>query len=163
SRTGGELASRPKRNAAAALTRSIADSLLKTDPKAKIFIMGDLNDNPADESCAAILDAKENASDVKAGGLYNTLWKASNTGVGSLSYNNQWDLFDQHIISYELVNGDRSKLQFWKSEIFNRAFLTQQEGKYKGTPWRTHSGKTWKNGYSDHYPTLLYLTRQTKQ
>ncbi|HRU63712.1 MAG TPA: endonuclease/exonuclease/phosphatase family protein, partial [Paludibacteraceae bacterium] len=36
SRSGGELASRPKRNAAAALTRSIVDSLYRVDPKAKI-------------------------------------------------------------------------------------------------------------------------------
>jgi hypothetical protein len=52
SRTGGEERSRPKRNAAAALTRSIVDSLFNVEPKARIIVMGDLNDDPMNESCA---------------------------------------------------------------------------------------------------------------
>lgn len=162
SRTGGEERSRPKRNAAASLTRSISDSLLRVDPKAKIIIMGDLNDDPFNESCATILGAKKEINDVKAGGLYNTLWKTLDMGVGSLAYNDQWNLFDQIIISSELAHADRSKLKFWKAEVFNRSFLIQQEGRYKGNLWRTHAGGAWLNGYSDHFPTLIYLIKEVK-
>lgn len=162
SRTGGEERSRPKRNAAAALTRSIADSLFRVDPKAKIIIMGDLNDDPFNVSCATILGAKKEMNDVKAGELYNTLWKTLDMGVGSLAYNDQWNLFDQIIISSELAHADRSKLKLWKAEVFNRSFLIQQEGKYKGTPWRTHAGGAWTNGYADHFPTLIYLVKEAK-
>jgi hypothetical protein len=162
SRTGGEERSRPKRNAAAGLTRSIADSLFRVDPKAKIIIMGDLNDDPFNESCATILKAKKEINDVKDTDLYNTLWKTLEMGVGSLAYNDQWNLFDQIIISPELAHADRSKLKFWKAEVFNRSFLTQQEGRYKGTPLRTHAGGAWTNGYSDHYPTLIYLVKDAK-
>jgi len=162
SRSSGELPSRPKRNAAAALTRSIADSLFRVDPKAKIIIMGDLNDDPFNESCATILGAKKEINEVKDGELYNTLWKTLDMGVGSLAYNDQWNLFDQLIISSELAHADRSKLKFWKAEVFNRSFLTNQEGKYKGTPIRTHSAGAWTNGYSDHYPTLIYLIKEVK-
>lgn len=162
SRSNGELPSRPKRNAAAALTRSIADSLFRVDPKAKIIIMGDLNDDPFNDSCAKILGAKKEINDVKDGELYNTLWKTLDRGIGSLAYNDQWNLFDQIIISSELAHSDRSKLKFWKAEVFNRSFLTQQEGKYKGSPCRTHSGGAWTNGYSDHYPTLIYLIKEVK-
>ena len=162
SRTGGEERSRPKRNAAAGLTRSIADSLFKVDPKAKIIVMGDLNDDPFNESCATILKAKKEINDVKDTDLYNTLWKTLEMGVGSLAYNDQWNLFDQIIISPELAHADRSKLKFWKAEVFNRSFLTQQEGRYKGTPLRTHAGGAWTNGYSDHYPTLIYLVKDVK-
>jgi len=162
SRYGGEAVSGPKRAAAAALTRSIADSLFRIDAKAKIIIMGDLNDDPSDPSCAKVLGAKKEINDVKDGELYNTLWKTFDKGVGSLAYNDQWNLFDQIIISSELAHADRSKLKFWKSEVFNRAFLTQQEGKFKGTPWRTHSGGAWTNGYSDHYPSCMYLIKEVK-
>ena len=162
SRSGGEEASRPRRNAAAALTRSIADSLFNTDPKAKIIIMGDLNDDPFNESCATILGAKKNSEDVKTGDLYNVFWKTLESGSGTLSYNDQWNLFDQIIISNELINGDKSKLKFWKSEIFYRPFLIQQEGRYKGTPLRTHSGGVWLNGYSDHLPSMIYLVKEVK-
>ena len=162
SRSSGELPSRPKRNAAAALTRSIADSLFRIDPKAKIIIMGDLNDDPFNESCAKVLGAKKEINEVKDGELYNTLWKTLDRGIGSLAYNDQWNLFDQQIISSGLAHAEKGKLRFWKAEIFNRAFLTQQEGKYKGSPIRTHSGGAWTNGYSDHYPTLIYLIKETK-
>ena len=162
SRNGGELNSRPKRNAAAGLTRSISDSLMRVDPKAKIIIMGDLNDDPFNESCATVLGAKKEIKDVKEGGLYNTLWKTLDMGVGSLAYNDQWNLFDQIIISSELAHADRSKLKFWKAEVFNRSFLIQQEGRYKGSPWRTHAGGAWLNGYGDHFPTLIYLVKEVK-
>ena len=162
SRTGGEERSRPKRNAAAGLTRSIADSLFRVDPKAKIIIMGDLNDDPFNESCANILGAKKDLDDVKPGQLYNTLWKTLDKGIGSLAYNDQWNLFDQIIISDELAHSDPSKLKLWKAEVFNKQFLTQQDGRYKGTPLRTHAGGAWTNGYSDHYPTLIYLIKQVK-
>ena len=162
SRTGGEMESRAKRNAAAGLTRSIADSLFRVDPKAKIIIMGDLNDDPFNESCATILGAKKDLSDVKPRGLYNTLWKTLDKGIGSLAYADQWNLFDQIIVSDELAHSDASKLKLWKAEVFNKPFLTQQEGRYKGTPIRTHSGGAWLNGYSDHYPTLIYLVKEVK-
>ena len=162
SRTGGEMESRPKRNAAAALTRSIADSLFRVDPKAKIIIMGDLNDDPFNESCAKVLGAKKDLNDVKDGELYNTLWKTLDKGIGSLAYADQWNLFDQIIVSSELARSDPSKLRLWKAEVFNKPFLTQQEGRYKGTPLRTHSGGAWTNGYSDHYPTMIYLVKEVK-
>jgi hypothetical protein len=162
SRSGGEMDSREKRNAAAALTRSIVDSLYKVDPKSKVIVMGDLNDDPFNESCATILGAKKNAEDVKNGDLYNVFWKTLEKGVGSLSYNNQWNLFDQIIISNDLLNAEKSKLKFWKSEIFYRNFLIQQEGRYKGSPLRTHSGGVWLNGYSDHLPTMIYLVKEVE-
>ena len=43
----------------------------------------------------------------------------------------------QQIVSGNLIGKDRSTLKFWKSEVFNRPFLIQQEGKYKGYPLRT--------------------------
>lgn len=162
SRSGGEMRSRPKRNLAAGLTRSIVDSLFKVDAKAKVIVMGDLNDDPMNESCATILAAKKDASEVGPKELYNVFWKTLEKGIGSLSYNDQWNLFDQIILSHELINGDKSKLRYWKSEVFYRNFLIQQEGRYKGTPLRTHAGGVWLNGYSDHLPTAVYLVKEKK-
>ena len=160
SRWGGEVASRPKRVGAAKVTKSIVDSIQKIEPKAKIIIMGDLNDDPVNESVAVILNAKKNPIEVRAGGLYNTLWTTHDKGIGSLAYQGQWNLFDQIIISYDLLNAPRTNLRFWSAEIFNRSFLTHQEGQDKGTPLRTHSRGVWLNGYSDHFPTLIYLIKE---
>lgn len=160
SRLGGEERSRPRRIAAAQLTRSIVDSLFRTDPRAKIIVMGDLNDDPRDISCAVTLGAKRNKEDVRPGELYNVLWKTHDRGIGTLAYNNQWNLFDQIIVSHELLERGRDKLYLWKGEVFNAPFLTHQEGALKGMPIRTHASGVWLNGFSDHYPALVYLVKE---
>ena len=106
------------------------------------------------------LGAVKSIREVKPGGYYNATWKLFEQGIGSLCYQNQWNLFDQQIVSGNLIGKDRSTLKFWKSEVFNRPFLIQQEGKYKGYPLRTFSGTTFQNGYSDHLPTLTYFVKE---
>ncbi len=161
SRYGGEVASRPKRAAAAELTKHIVDSLYLKEPKAKIIIMGDLNDDPFNIPCAEILGAKRTREEVEKQGLYNTMWQLLDRGIGTLYYNGSWNLFDQIIISEPLLNADPAKeLSFLKPQIFNKDFLTIQEGKDKGAPKRTHKSGVWLDGYSDHYPTMIYLIKQ---
>ena len=72
----------------------------------------------------------------------------------------KWNLFDQIVFSGNLLGTDRTSLKFYKHEIFMRDYLFQQEGKYKGSPLRTHAGGVWLNGYSDHLPTQIYLVKQ---
>lgn len=161
SRYGGAKSS-PLREFAASIVRHIADSLHTDNPDAKVIIVGDLNDDPIDPSCAKVLGAKKNRKDVTPDGYYNATWKFYAEGIGSLCYQDKWNLFDQQIVSGNLLGKDRSTLKFWKSEIFNRPFLIQQEGKYKGYPLRTFSGTTFQNGYSDHLPTLTYFVKEIK-
>lgn len=162
SRYGGELSSRPTRDSAAMLCKSICDSIYLKEPRAKIIIMGDLNDDPFNHSCAEVLGAKKTREEVGEQGYFNTMWQKLERGIGSLAYNGAWDLFDQIIISEPLMNEklESGKWCYWKSEIFNKPFLTVQEGKDKGTPLRTHKGGVWQDGYGDHYPTMIYIIKQ---
>lgn len=162
SRYGGELSSRPGRDTAAMLCLSICDSIYRKEPRAKIIIMGDLNDDPYNHSCAEVLKAKKHREDVAEQGFFNTMWLKLDRGIGSLAYNGSWNLFDQIIINEPLLNEkiESGKWIYWKSQIFNKPFLTVQEGKDKGTPLRTHKSGVWQDGYGDHYPTLIYLIRQ---
>ena len=162
SRWGGTEQSSPFREAAAALTKSIVDSLQQNDPQAKVIIMGDLNDDPKDKSCSVVLDAKKDLKDVKAEGLYNPMWKIHDRGIGSLAYKGQWNLFDQIIITKSLTGKERNSLKYWKAEIINESFLLNKEGLYKGYPKRTHGGGVFLNGYSDHLPVLIYLVKESK-
>lgn len=146
------------REYAASITKHIADSLYKSNKNAKIVIMGDMNDDPTDKSCRLVLDAKKYQKEVKEGGLFNTMWELYDSGIGSLCYRGKWNLFDQIIISESLL-GKTSSLSFWKAEVFNADFLIQKEGNFKGYPLRTFSGNTFLNGYSDHFPTLIYLKK----
>ncbi len=162
SRLGGESQSSYLREAAAALTKSIADSCIKDDPQTKVIIMGDMNDDPTNKSCKVVLGAKKKAKEVKEGGYFNTMWMHYDKGIGTLQFRGDWNLFDQIIISENLLNADQGKLKFSKSEIFNKDYLINQEGTYKGYPKRTFAAGVFLNGYSDHFPTLIYLTQEAK-
>lgn len=159
SRYGGGKSS-PLREAAAALTKHIADSIHADNPAAKVAIVGDLNDDPNNKSTKDVLQARRKAKQVREGELYNATWPLYDKGIGSLCYQGKWNLFDQIIISANLLGDDRSTLKLWKVEIFNRDFLTTPEGKNKGYPWRTFSNNTFINGYSDHFPVLLYMVKR---
>ena len=162
SRYGGELSSRPGRDTAAMLSMHICDSIYKKEPKAKIVIMGDLNDDPYNHSCKEVLKARRHREEVEPQGLFNTMWVHLDNGTGTLFYNGGWNLFDQIIISEPLLNAkiEEGKWTYWKSQVFNKPFLTVQEGKDKGAPLRTHKAGVWQNGYGDHFPTMIYLIRQ---
>lgn len=159
SRYGGEKSS-ALREFAASITRHIGDSIYQANPLEKVIIVGDMNDDPYNKSCAKVLGAKKHQDDVKEDGYFNTTWKLYDAGIGTLCYQGQWNLFDQQIISGNLVGRDRRTLKFWKTEVFNRSFLMQQEGKYKGYPLRSFSGDIFQNGYSDHFPTVSYYVKE---
>jgi len=147
------------RVAAAKLTKHISDSVRLAEPESKVVIMGDLNDDPINISIKDVLGAKGKRKNVKDGDLFNPMAELYAKGIGSLGYQGSWNLFDQIIISGNLLGADRTTFKFWKAEVFNKDFLIQQEGQYKGYPLRTHSGNTFLNGYSDHFPVLIYLLK----
>ena len=156
--------------------RAVKDSLLKDDPNVKLFIMGDMNDDPKDPSMSVALGAKRKMKDVEEGGLFNPFWDIHASGTGTLQYDGAWNLFDQIILSRSLLDMryakekkpvppsklDCSTLTYWQPQIFRRDYLFQQEGKYKGNTLRTHAGGVWLDGYSDHLPTLVYLVKERK-
>jgi hypothetical protein len=162
SRRGGEARSSPKRKEAAALARHIADSLMKMDPFVKLVIMGDLNDDPTNTSITKVLNAKSSLDAVKAGDLYNPMFKLYNNGIGSYAYRDSWDLFDQTIVSYGLTSCSSNSYKLSKAKIFNQQFLKQKTGTFAGYPWRTAAGGQYLAGYSDHFPVYLILERESK-
>lgn len=165
SRLGGQEQSSWLREAAAALSKHIADSVLAEDPNRGIIIMGDLNDDPQDKSCAEVLGARRNPEDVNGNEFYNPWWAILDKGIGTLAYQSQWNLFDQIIISGNLL-GDlcgETDLQYLRAIVHNHDFLKDTEGKRQGYPLRTFSGGSWLNGYSDHFPTEILLKLPVKK
>ncbi|MEP7168071.1 MAG: endonuclease/exonuclease/phosphatase family protein, partial [Bacteroidota bacterium] len=100
SRRGGE-ASAPNRAKAATVCKHKVDSITNINPDAKIIVMGDLNDDPVDPSVTVVLNAKSDKEKVKRGGLYNPWTDYYKRGIGTLAYNDSWNLFDQIMISSE--------------------------------------------------------------
>ena len=160
SRRGGEARSRPKRMAAAKLNRRILDSIQNQDPYAKVFIMGDMNDNPNNPSLKDALRTQRKRKKVGFKGLYNPYEKFFRDGLGTTAYRDNWSLFDQIIISKPLLETDYSSFRYYKAGIFNKNYLITANGKYKGYPFRSWNDSGFSNGYSDHFPVYVYVIKE---
>lgn len=155
------------REQAGRMVKAIKDNLLKANPNRKVFVMGDMNDDPTDKSMKTALSAKAEISEVGEGDMYNPWYNIlAKEGRGTLAYNGAWNLFDQIVLSPNLLDKTKSKdfstLKYWKNQIFRRDYMFQTEGKYKGNPKRTHAGGIWLDGYSDHLPVVVYLIKEKK-
>lgn len=159
SRLGGQERSEPNRMAAAALCKEIADSLWNVNPNMGVIIMGDLNDDPMNRSCAEVLGAKRDRDNVEPHGFYNPWWRILGRGIGTLAYKGSWNLFDQIIISGNLANAPENSWHFFEAKVLNFDFLTDTEGTRQGSPLRTFASGSYLHGYSDHYPTEIFLRR----
>ena len=162
SRRGGETRSRPKRMAAARLSKYLIDSLMSINPYAKIFFMGDLNDNPTNKSIKSILKAKKDQKKVGLKGLYNPFERFYKNGLGTTAYRDSWSLFDQIIMTKPLLEKEYASLRFYKAGIFNKNYLFHKNGRYKGYPFRSFSNNRFTNGFSDHLPVYVYVIKEMK-
>lgn len=163
SRSGGEARSRSKRVGAAKLNKRIIDSLQSIDPYAKIITMGDLNDNPTNESVKEVLKAERKENKVGFKGIYNPMEEFFRQGLGSNAYRDAWSLFDQILFTQPLLEKDYSSFRFYRAGIFNKSYLTNKKGRYKGYPFRSFSGGGFTDGFSDHFPVYIYLIKEVSE
>lgn len=118
---------------------------------AKIIVMGDFNDDPTSKSVKLI--EKE--------GFINpmtSLWDKEKKG--SLTYDGQWNLFDQILFSKNFTEKKEGKLYFKHAEVFNKKWLKIFKGKLKGNPFRTYIGPWYQGGFSDHFPVYAFLKKK---
>lgn len=160
SRRGGEKRSAPKRIAAALLGRSIIDSLQAINPKARVIYMGDLNDDPNNESVRKYLCAGKKVEKLALGCLFNTMEDLFDKGIGTLAWRDSWNLFDQMLVTQELLNEQTTGFRYYRSKVFNKPFLIQKSGAFEGYPFRTFSGGAYIGGYSDHFPVYTILVKE---
>ncbi|MBR7017544.1 MAG: endonuclease/exonuclease/phosphatase family protein [Prevotella sp.] len=155
------------RESAARQVRAIKDRLLRENPDMKVFVMGDMNDDPTNKSMTDGLSCKPDVKKVGDNDMFNPWYNVLvKQGTGTLAYDGAWNLFDQIVMTPNLLDRkgtkDYSNLTYLKSQVFRRDYLIQMEGKYKGNPKRTHAGGVWLDGYSDHLPVVVYLVKEQK-
>lgn len=164
SRRGGEERSSPLRQTAASVAKAVIDSIQKIDPNAKAFLMGDLNDDPMSPSIKKVLNATGDVNKLTEGRMYNPFEPFYKKGIGTLAWQDSWNLFDQIIFTPSWIKTPTNEgWFFFNAEVFNRPFLTQKTGNFKGYPLRTYVGNEYQGGYSDHFPVIVYLYREKKQ
>lgn len=161
SRRGGEKNTAWARMACARKCRELSDSICAVQPGAKIFIMGDLNDDPSSKSLIEGLKALKSTKELNDDcDLYNPMYAMYKDGNGTLAYRDAWSLFDQIIISRPLVNKEAGGWQMHRTVVFRQPWLLQAGGAFAGYPFRTFVGDAFINGYSDHLPVYLFLLKK---
>ncbi|HLV24507.1 MAG TPA: hypothetical protein VKY36_07010 [Moheibacter sp.] len=165
SRSGGEQASRPRRQKAAEVMKGIYDEIRAENPNAKIMAMGDFNDDPVSPSLDKTLQAIPNKGKIKDSDIVNLMYNMFKNGMGTLAYRDSWNLFDQFIVTGAMIDAQKKfeTYKVFKTEIFSPDYLVQPDGQYKGYPYRMFSGDTFRaKGYSDHFPVYTVLLRAMK-
>ncbi len=158
SRAGGEKSSEPGRIHVASILKFRTDSLMKVRKNANIIIMGDLNDEPFNESIAQKLKALPFDKNTDPKSLYNLFYKyTKQKNTGTYKYRKEWNILDQIIVSGNLF--DRSQRVYVlpeSAEIFQRDFLMTKDGNNGGKrPKKTYNGRKHEGGYSDHLPVYV--------
>ena len=163
-RSGGEARSLPRRNAAAKVLKQQMDSVRLQDPTAKLFAMGDFNDDPVNTSLKNILGAVATPKDLSAENPYlNLMYPLFKRGVASLAYQDAPNLFDQIIVSGNLISNEVGKeYSVYKTEVFAPPYLINREGNWKGYPLRSWNGDQFTGGYSDHFPAFVVVQREVQ-
>lgn len=160
SRRGGEASTSPMREQCAAECKRLSDSIQLADPKAKVVVMGDLNDDPINKSMTEKLQANGKAAKVADKGFFNPWMDFFKKGDGTMAYQDAWSLFDQIVISKSMLEDKSGNFYYYGAKILKEPFMYQTTGQYKGYPLRTFSGNEYLYGYSDHFPTYIYIIRK---
>lgn len=160
SRSGGEERSIPARAAAAGTARRCIDSIMSTQIMSKVILMGDLNDDPVSPSLTKVIGAKGKKEDVKPGEMFNPWYDMYKKGIGTSPYQDAWGLFDQVLCSHAWLDKDQKGYHYFRQVLFNREFMVQKTGKYRGYSKRTWDGITYNFGYSDHFPVYLIMLKK---
>ena len=155
SRRGGLEKSAPNRYAAARCLRKAVDSLFAMyggPNRCSIIITGDFNDTPQDASIRLLLGADSTGSK----GLYHPF---SGLEGGSYCFQDRWEWLDQIILSRSLLASNTSQNHYviGSAQASKDESMVQQEGKFKGYPYRTYAGNRYLGGPSDHLPVLLRI------
>jgi endonuclease/exonuclease/phosphatase family metal-dependent hydrolase len=159
SRSAGRLETESDRQAAATTLRRVTDSLFAMNKMARILIMGDFNDEPQDNSLTLQLFCITDLRSPKPGSLYN-LSTPPLTGDyrGTVKYRGQWSIFDQIIVSGELLKRKGVHVLPDGYRIFGAPFLLYPDHQYNGMkPNRTYNGIKYAGGFSDHLPVYIDL------
>ncbi|MGN0190247.1 MAG: endonuclease/exonuclease/phosphatase family protein, partial [Candidatus Cryptobacteroides sp.] len=159
---GGNLRSR-----GAEIIYNHSRKLEKDFPGIKIVVMGDMNDDPKDESMVKYLHGRETLDEVGEDDFFSPYLSMLKAGYGSLCYQGVWCIYDLELVNYNLAFAPEGSLRIqpvtknqgkeYYGVIFKRPFMTTQKGTYKGYPFRTFSNGAFVGGYSDHYPTYIVI------
>jgi predicted extracellular nuclease len=161
SRSGGMKETEKKRMFSAITLRKQLDILLAKESGFKVIIMGDFNDEPTNRSITNGLSALNKRRNIEMGDHYNLFYDLHNTGgQGSYNYRGTWNMLDQMIVSYNLLNQKQGlSTGFDGGHILKEEWMLYVSEKYEESlPSATYGGPQYYGGPGDHLPIYVEFT-----
>ena len=154
SRIGGEDKTEPKRVLAASVLKRRVDQILVEEPKARIIIMGDMNDEPANKSLKETLGAAAPGSGAP---LVNLMMPDDVAGKGTYFYSGNWNMLDNLVVSEAVLKGKGMTVEDEKGNIFSNGWMIYTNKNGDKTPNRSYVGNKYVGGVSDHFPVYFKM------
>jgi predicted extracellular nuclease len=154
SRIGGEDKTEAKRVLAASVLKKKVDEVFAADPKARIIIMGDMNDEPANKSLMETLGAQSPDSKTF---LVNLMMPDDVSGKGTYFYNGGWNMLDNLVVSESVLKGKGMLVEGQKGNIFSNDWMIFTNKNGDKTPNRSYVGNKYVGGVSDHFPVYFKM------
>ncbi len=161
SRSGGTRETEKQRMFAAITLRKQLDLLLSKESDFKVIIMGDFNDEPTNRSITNGLSASGKRKNIHLGDHYNLFYDLHNLhGKGTYSFKGQWNMLDQIIVSYNLLNQKKGLTTTYQGGfILKEEWMLYESEKYGDKfPSATYGGPEYFGGPSDHLPVYVVFT-----
>jgi endonuclease/exonuclease/phosphatase family metal-dependent hydrolase len=155
SRNEGTEETEPRRCFATNILKENIDKILCENEQSNIAILGDFNDTPNNKSIAEVLNAQKLFNNPQPDKLYNLLYPKIDKGLGTIYYYG-WLLFDQIIVSGDLLNNPKIECTAAHADIFNPHYLLYFGQNGTVQPNRTYH-RRYIGGYSDHLPVFLKM------
>ncbi len=154
SRIGGDEKTEPKRVLAATVLKNKVDQILAAEPNARIIIMGDMNDEPANKSLEETLGAKSPGSGAE---LVNLMMPDDKLNLGTYFYKGDWNMLDNLVVSKGLLHDKKIRIEDNKGFIFRNDWMIYTSRNGDKSPNRTYVGNKYVAGVSDHFPVYFKM------
>jgi hypothetical protein len=161
SRSGGERETERRRMYSAITLRKQMDMLMARESDFKVIILGDFNDEPTNRSLTNGLSALNKRRNIQMGDYYNLFYDLHNIeGRGTYNYQGNWNMLDQIIVSYNLLNQERGlSVGYENAMILKEEWMLFDSEKYgEKLPSATYGGPEYYGGPSDHLPVYVEFT-----
>ena len=156
SRLGGVSQSEPNRLLAARTLKDKVDQILSGNAKAKIVIMGDMNDEPDNKSLMEVLEAQRPDSTAR---FYNLMFPVKDKKLGSYNFRGTWNVLDNLIVSAPLLRGRGFVVNGQLGQVFHEPWMEYTAKNGDMSPNSTYGGPVYYGGISDHFPVYMQLER----
>jgi len=161
SRAGDERETARQRMFSAITLRKQLDMLMARESDFKVIAMGDFNDEPTNRSITNGLSALNKRRNIQMGDYYNLFYDLHNMeGQGTYNYKGTWNMLDQIIVSYNLIEQKRGlSTAYGSGVILKEEWMLYPSEKYgESLPSATYGGPEYYGGPSDHLPIYVEFT-----